>query len=175
MRIGSVVQIGRRNEDYEYIPELGSALGTVIAIESEECDNHDRINSVTIRWQDGKVETLAPEGEDEKGDWELVDTTPLLYANLYIHDREYGGSEEGGWWYDTYSPADNDWNTEPPKHGLCESVDAAQEAHEALQKWCAEENKTRRSPSSVLSEGHFVVWLEAWPCEPMPARKPYYC
>jgi|GEM_PF-4219397 len=174
-RIGSTVQIGRVcNEDFEYAPEPGSPSGTVIRVESEERDNYERINSVTIRWQDGRVETLAPEGEDAQGDWELVDTTPMLYANLYVHDREYGGSEEGGWWYDTYTPADNDWNTEPPKHGLCESVEDAALAYEAMQKWCDEENKTRCSPSSVASDGHFVVWLEAWPCEPMPTRKPYY-
>lgn len=175
MRIGSTVQIGRRNDNYEYSPKPGSVKGIVIAIKSEEMDNRDRIEEVTVRWQNGSVETLKPEGEDSEGDWELVDTTPLLYANLYLHDRAYGGCEEGGWWYDTYTPADGEWDTEPPKHGLCGSVEEAQAAYEALQVWCDLENKTRRSPSSVASEGHFVVWLEAWPAECSPARKPYYC
>ena len=175
MRIGSTVQIGRRNENYEYSAVPGSPSGIVIGIDSQECDNHERVESVKIRWQDGRIETLEPEGDDEQGDWELVDTTPLLYANLYLYDRAYGGSEEGGWWYDTYTPADGDWNTEPAKHGLCESVDAAKAAYEALQLWCEEENKTRRSTHSVASEGHYVVWLEAWPAEHSPARKPYYC
>ena len=175
MRIGSTVQIGRRNENYEHSAVPGSPSGIIIGIDSEECDNHERIESVTIRWQDGRIETLKPEGEDLGGDWELVDTTPLLYANLYLHDRAYGGGEEGGWWYDTYTPADGDWDTEPPKHGLCESVDAAKAAYEALQLWCDEENKTRRNPHSVASEGHYVVWLEAWPAKHWPARKPYYC
>ena len=26
------------------------------------------------------------------------------YANVYEKDRAYGGSQEGGWWVDTYSP-----------------------------------------------------------------------
>ena len=175
MRIGSTVQIGRRNENYEYSAVPGSPSGIVIGIDIQECDNHERVESVKIRWQDGRIETLEPEGDDDQGDWELVDTTPLLYANLYLYDRAYGGSEEGGWWYDTYTPADSDWNIEPTKHGLCESVDAAKAAYDALQAWCEEENKTRRSPHSVASEGHYVVWLEAWPAEHSPARKPYYC
>jgi hypothetical protein len=128
MRIGSTVQIGRRNENYEYSAVPGSPSGIVIGIDIQECDNHERVESVKIRWQDGRIETLEPEGDDEQGDWELVDTTPLLYANLYLYDRAYGGSEEGGWWYDTYTPADSDWNIEPTKHGLCESVDAAKAA-----------------------------------------------
>jgi len=99
MRIGSTVQIGRRNEDYEYSAVPGSLSGIVIGIDSHECDNHERV----------------------------------------------------------------------------ESVDAAKAAYEALQAWCDEENKTRRNPHSVASEGHYVVWLEAWPAEYSPARKPYYC
>jgi hypothetical protein len=123
------VQIGRRDETYEYSAVPGSPSGIVIGIDSQECDNYERVESVKIRWQDGRIETLEPEGEDLGGDWELVDTTPLLYANLYLYDRAYGGSEEGGWWYDTYTPADGDWNTEPPKHGLCASVDVAEAAY----------------------------------------------
>jgi hypothetical protein len=44
-----------------------------------------------------------------------------------------------------------------------------------LNAWCEQENSKRRSPCSVLSEGHFVAWLEAWPAECVPSRKPYYC
>lgn len=175
MRIGSIVHIGRCNENYEYSAVPGSPSGIVIGIDSQEHDNGEPIAEVDIRWQDGRIETLKPEGDDEQGDWVLVDTTPLLYANLYLYNRECGGSEEGGWWYDTYTPADGDWDTEPTKHGLCESVDVAEVAYEALREWCEEENKTRRNPHSVASEGHYVVWLEAWPAEYSPACKPYYC
>ncbi len=28
----------------------------------------------------------------------------LLHLNLYVVTRHYGGSEEGGWWYDTGEP-----------------------------------------------------------------------
>ena len=28
----------------------------------------------------------------------------VFYLTAYIKDRVYGGPEEGGWWYDTYTP-----------------------------------------------------------------------
>lgn len=30
--------------------------------------------------------------------------TRLLYVNAYLVTRQYGGPEEGGWWYDTGTP-----------------------------------------------------------------------
>lgn len=29
-----------------------------------------------------------------------------LWLNVYHLDRHYGGPEEGGWWYDTWTPVD---------------------------------------------------------------------
>ena len=29
------------------------------------------------------------------------------YANVYELDRRYGGDEEGGWWFTTYTPRDS--------------------------------------------------------------------
>ena len=109
---------------------------------------------------------------------DILEGTIRIDEGETVDTREYLNSlaeESLDTLVDTYAPADGDWNTDPPKHGLCESVPAATEAYQALQVWCDEENKTRRSPSSVASEGHFVVWLEAWPAEHSPARKPYYC
>ncbi len=178
MRIGSRVAITRMREDGTWERYTGCKKrpeGTVIALEVDDCDGHIRYDFATIRWDDGRVERIRTEGEDEIGTWELEDVTPELYANLYLWDRGYGGSEEGGWWYDVYTPADGDWNEEPPKHGLFATAIEAENAAKALREWCDNENQSRRSPSSVISEGHFVVRVEAWPAEPYPARKPHYC
>ena len=133
MRIGSRVTVSTMSEDGQWSIAEDSEQGTIIAV-SMGCDpdGYDKIDAVTIRWDDGKVDTSPLSGEWADGDWQIEDVTPLVYANLYLHDRAYGGSEEGGWWYDTYSPADGDWNTEPPPHGHLGSPEAAKEALGAL-------------------------------------------
>jgi hypothetical protein len=163
-----------------YVPD-GASVGTIIGITNGgDRDGFDTIASVRIRWDVGTVEDeVKLEDEYATGtSWELVDVTPLLYANLYLNDREYGGPEEGGWWYDTYSPVNResgDWNEEPPTFGHFITDEDAKQQMPILQEWCDAENSTRRSPSSVASDGHYCVRLEAWPAEPMPARRPYYC
>lgn len=157
----------------------GAAVGTVIAVKYEhDGDGYQGIDWVSVRWGDGRIRTLKLQGEEESGDWELVDVTPLHYANLYLEDRAYAGPEEGGQWYDTHTPYDDgDWNGEsaPPAYGHFSTVEEAKKAKDALNVWCEQENRHRLEPSSVLSEGHYCVRLEAWPAEPMPARKPHYC
>lgn len=177
IQVGSLVTIMFMDTNGEWKLPDDPPEGTVIGMDADDCDGSDTINSLTIRWNDGRIETTPPEGEDALGTWEVKDCTPLLYANLYLHDREYGGPEEGGWWYNTYSPVSrdsSDWDTDPPTFGWFASADAAEKASEALEVWCRLENTTRRSPSSVLSEGHYCVRLEAWPAEPRPGRL-YYC
>ena len=31
-----------------------------------------------------------------------------LYVNVYQVERCYGGAEEGGWWYDSYTPLESE-------------------------------------------------------------------
>lgn len=177
MRIGSRVAVATWNDEHDqYLVPSDSEQGTVIAVEIGcDPDGYDKIKAVTIRWDDGKVDTSPLSGESASSDWELTDVTPMVYANLYLYDRAYGGCEEGGWWYDTYTPADGDWDTEPPPHGHLGSPEAAKAAMEALQAWCEQENRGRRSPSSMASDGHFVVLMEAWPAEYSPSQRPHYC
>ncbi len=176
MRVGSLVTFVHLNGEGEWIVPDNAIGGTIIAIE-EDCDRdgYETIGTITVRWKDGRVEQTKLEGEDETGSWEIADATPHLYANLYLHDRDYGGPEEGGWWYDTYTPADGDWDETPPRYGHFTSVEEAEKAMVELRAWCERENSNRRSPSSVASEGHFCARLESWPPEPMPARRPHYC
>jgi hypothetical protein len=163
-RIGSrVVYI---ISDREPVGELGTVL-------DRNFNDDDRIESVTIRWDDGKVWEHVlwvdlPNGES----LELVDVTPKVYVNIYLHNREYGGPEEGGWWYDSYTPSndlDDDIET-----GHFTSTEAAEAAYQKAIETCQEENRTRRSPSSVISEGHYEAMLEAWPAAQQPEFRPYY-
>ena len=36
-----------------------------------------------------------------------VDNAEFTYINVYLADRAYGGSEEGGWWYDYGIPVES--------------------------------------------------------------------
>ena len=177
MRIGSRVSIGKMDSEHNWIIPDGAQVGTVIGL-TKGCDGdgYETIEGFTIRWDDGYVQEID-KVELEYEDSELVDVTPLSYLNLYIHDRAYGGPEEGGWWYDTYAPvADSDWwDAEPPAYGHFDSPEHAQQAMESLQAWCTDQNTRRHSPSSVASDGHFVCRLEAWPPEVYPSRRPHYC
>lgn len=51
---------------------------------------------------------------------------PRFYVNVYEHSREYGGPEEGGWWYDTGSNG-YIWNS-------YKSLDAAESRATELRK-----------------------------------------
>lgn len=178
MKIGSRVVISRMDSEGDWKVPDNAAVGTLVAVEYDDLDGREVVESMTVRWDDGRVEEMTPEGDDATGPWEIKDITPMLYANLYLYDREYGGPEEGGWYYDTYSPASQvprDWDNAPPQHGHFRSEEEAQKAIKELDAWCQLENQTRRSPSSVLSDGHYTTRLEAWPAEYFPARRPYYC
>jgi hypothetical protein len=95
--------------------------------------------------------------------------TPKRFVNVYLHDRAYGGPQEGGWWFDYYEPQEAD----------CREFTTQEEAEAFLDKAQTEaddENANRRSDiGSVLSEGCFEVVLEAWAAEHYPKRRPVYC
>lgn len=174
MRVGSMVAIVRLDDDGAFVVAENNTGGIAIAVEIEHLEDRDSIGSVTVRWDNGKVETLRMEWESSGDYFELADVTPLLYANLYLSDRAWGwtGSASSGW-YDIWLPADGNWVEPPPPHGHFENQEEAAKALHDLQVWCDEENTSRRSPSSVASEGHFIACLEAWPAEPHTSLDPH--
>jgi hypothetical protein len=154
LRIGSRVKIETWDDAArEY--KLSDITGTIIS--QTECP--DETWEHKVRWDDGSIST--PE--------DLVCVTPKHYVNIYLHDRAYGGREEGGWWYDTYEPEESE----------CKWFATTEEAESHVataQAWCDDENSQRRSDlSSVISEGRYEVVLEAWPAEYSPSSRPYYC
>lgn len=137
--------------------------GTVIEYDSSESINLPR---VVIRWDNGPLETI--EARDEMRDRTFIDVTPCCYCNVYLYDRAYGGPEEGGWWYDEFTPVAD----ECLEHISEEHAQA--HADKAI-AWAAEENSHRASPHSVHGEGHYVVRVEAYPAEAYPKARPHYC
>ena len=114
------------------------------------------------------------------------------YVNIYIHDKDFGGREEGGWWYDTWEPAtemfrikpyDNEPVTEPinywsPDIPLSVVVDNKHKAEwlkDLMEIWCKEKNSDRNSDiHSVISEGRYEVLIERHKPKFKPETKPHY-
>jgi len=142
------------------VVKTGETLkGVAIAIKGEDYDWQ-----VVVRWQTGKIEEIDAS--------ELDDVTPKFYVNIYLWDRAFGGREEGNWYYNTYAPVDED---DSLRSVLAGSEEEAKTLFDLMQIQCDEENKSRRHPGSVISEGHYVVELEAWPAEYKPKERPRYC
>jgi hypothetical protein len=88
------------------------------------------------------------------------------YVSIYLVDRAYGGSEEGGWWYTYASP--EGWTK------VAESPADVTGYQEEAQELCDEWNKGRPDISSVLSQGQYKVSTEDHlPCA-WPETKPHY-
>lgn len=144
--------------------DLREYTGPVGSIYSADLDWRDR-PTLGIRWDDGRLETIRP--DDENADWCFDDVTPRLFVNVYLWDRCYGGPEEGGWWYDAYTPEADQCTQQATEADAAACLDR-------MLDWCEQQNAERHHPSSSISDGHFVVRVESWPPEPEPAGRPRY-
>lgn len=91
------------------------------------------------------------------------------FVNVYDRDREYGGPEEGGWWYDTGRFL---------KSRPCRSKDEAEEFAARWQRFLdTVHNKPRGSRAnlnSVLCEGKLCCSVQRYPGEDYPEVRPHY-
>lgn len=89
----------------------------------------------------------------------------ILFVNVYLVDRAYGGPEEGGWWYGCGE--------------LVQSIGVparkAKRCQERVQKVLDKWNSERRSNiNSVLSEGRFELSVDSDRGVSYPQYRPYY-
>jgi len=179
LRLGSIVResltveqaIDMEGEDKQTGIVIGVVFGWCRYGESYEAQ------TITVRWSNGKIEDINREETDDGAEREFLihdldDVTPKQYLNIYIHDRAYGGGEEGGWWYDTMEPITEGYLA---CRLLTEGEQEADKAFKMMQSFCEQANENRRDISSVLSEGEYVACLESWPAVAYPSRKPHYC
>ena len=94
----------------------------------------------------------------------------ILHINVYIVDRAYGGSEEGGWYFTCYQIEKCIPIMVPGGSDFCEYVKAE------FNRWnnCYS-NEGRRPISSVLSDGEYHVRVELTEAESETKEKPRYC
>jgi len=103
----------------------------------------------------------------------------MITVAVYMYDRAYGGPEEGGWWYDTYTPMHEE---EEFVHLLAhfpsteEGEIHAERWEQLAQKYLDKEYNEYRTPvSSVNSDGKYVVLAtDGYDVTHIPHTRPHY-
>jgi len=98
----------------------------------------------------------------EKGPWTVA---------IYMIDRQYGGPEEGGWYYDAGDP---DIEFIKYLRGFDDEEEANAYCFDLNARVCEELNKGRPSIGSVLSQGRYAARVcDGFP-KHFPKHRPYY-
>ena len=97
------------------------------------------------------------------------------FVNWYLHDRAYGGPEEGGWYFDTYMPVSYGDDERIPEPSIpCHTGDEAREVAMAQKAIADALNEGRPNIGSVLSRGCYVALIERHKPEYQPKHRPHY-
>jgi hypothetical protein len=87
----------------------------------------------------------------------------LIFVNAYEVSRHYGGPEEGGWWYNAFSPL-----ASVPVRGKA----AAKKVQARLRRMFADVE--HGDINSVLGGAELGVYLEDEMADYSPKERPYY-
>ena len=89
----------------------------------------------------------------------------IIYANVFRVTRQYGGPEEGGWWYDAGE--------------VIGSIRVlATDCEDRLRKYLMrayEDEQCLRGRHSAAGGADVVIRLEDHEAEPFPSERPVYC
>lgn len=88
-----------------------------------------------------------------------------VYVNVFMETREYGGPEEGGWWYNALQPISSE---------VAVDYDHAAEIQHEYESGHYS-NEGRPSLGSVLSNGRYRVVIDDKPAHMRPFGRPHYC
>lgn len=90
---------------------------------------------------------------------------------VYLVDRAFGGSEEGGWWFEYGEPSDEYAHY---TRGFTD-IELARSYMTDLNRLSAPIwNKGRREIDSVLSDGRYYAEVHEGQPKPYPAQRPRY-
>lgn len=93
----------------------------------------------------------------------------MKYVNAYSVVRNFGGPEEGGWWYDSGEPLASlpfaDGSTQEP---------AIEGGKAYLSALFAPEFEGNRTRYSVIGDANLEIYVEDHPAVAFPAETPHY-
>lgn len=89
----------------------------------------------------------------------------VKFVVIWFNTREYGGPEEGGWWFDT---------GEPQEIYTCNTESEVEHFKQVAQQQVDKRNEGRRPLSSVVSTGRYSMSVEDGKPEAYPAVQPHY-
>lgn len=102
----------------------------------------------------------------------------MITVAVYLHQRAYGGPEEGGWWYNAYSPV-----LDPAFLHYIQHFPSTADGDEDADSWRAhvqhildtEHNVDRGPVHSVNSDGVYTALItEGYELTDIPTRRPHY-
>lgn len=100
-----------------------------------------------------EINALHAEGHTALAE-RLARHLPEVQIYPAIWDKAYGGHQEGGWYYDTYTPIERSaWRAEASRVRLDIALRRMRRLNELADQFL---NKDRHSPSSSISDGHVV-------------------
>lgn len=112
---------------------------------------------------------------DDEEPCEYHDTRPQFYSSaIYFTDRNFGGPEEGGWWYDAGEPVTRDAALAIKTRFFVTAGEAYGYAQRVLQPICDKKNKGRRPISSMASEGAYAPHVTRGYPSAFPQHRPHY-
>jgi hypothetical protein len=92
-------------------------------------------------------------------------STFLKFVVIWFNTREYGGPEEGGWWFDT---------GESREVYTCHTESEVEVHQKQAEETVAKRNEGRRPIDSVVSTGRYSVTVEDEKPESYLAVTPHY-
>ena len=93
----------------------------------------------------------------------FIHETSVCYVNVYHTTLEFGGREEGGWWYNAHASI-----ASVP----CAFSEAEHLVRQLEQRYSFLDDELPLS--SVLSKGKLSVWIEDSPGVDLPLQRPHY-
>ena len=92
----------------------------------------------------------------------------VYYVNEYLCNREFGGPEEGGWWFDTGEFVDC--------KAMFTTLDEAEEyvGSAEVEEWLERMREDQRPTDSVLCAGWTDLFIELAPGAHFPSVRPHY-
>ncbi len=139
-------------------------------VSQNEPERKEALAQMRTTWGESIIEALesdiAQEIENQR-----------QWLNCYSVSRSYGGSEEGGWYYDSGDPLFDNSDQKVLSIEVTGMDDDAIEIYklelEARFGW-SKPKRNRLGRMSANGGADFEIYLEEHPAQPFPAERPHY-